>query len=125
MKKMTVGLIGLACGALFLAGCTEPIDDSCGTCFFGRCVNGACVCDAGYDLDDAGHCTECAIGYAPDPAYGLCVKVPGSCPANCGSGSCQGSVCVCSAGYTVDGSGACTLCAPGYVNVSGQCVRND
>ena len=74
MKKMMVGLIGLACVALFMAGCTEPIDDSCGTCSFGKCVNGTCVCDVGYGLDDDGHCTVCAIGYAPDPVHGLCVK---------------------------------------------------
>ena len=68
----------------------------------GSCVNGACVCDTGYENDDADpqdDCDDCEPGYIgypncqPDPCVGV----------NCnGNGTCVNGACVCDAGFDND-----------------------
>jgi hypothetical protein len=54
MKNKNFGLLGAfaIAVAVFFAGCTDPCKDV--NCNNGECVEGACVCDAGYEGVDCG-----------------------------------------------------------------------
>lgn len=54
MKNSKFGFIGALtiAGGLFFAGCTDPCKDI--NCNSGECVEGTCVCEAGYEGIDCG-----------------------------------------------------------------------
>lgn len=89
-------------------------ESTCGICpknSSSQMGSAACVCDAGYFMDDDESCTLCAPGkYSLGIAPSLCQ----SCPSNSYSGA--GSAlndCICNVGSTGVNGGACTLCESG------------
>jgi|GEM_PF-596144 len=67
-------------------------DNNCGS--NGKCVDGACICDAGYTVN---------------PTSGKCEPNDPCATIDCVNGDCVNSVCNCNVGYEKDANGKCTI----------------
>jgi hypothetical protein len=88
----------------------------------GTCLNGTCICDAGWSSSDCSSFASASIANNVDGQNVLNGSFSSLCPKNCsGFGSCENGMCVCDFGRYGD---ACDRYFSDPLDCSARCLNN-